>query len=150
MVDCTFLESILLYLTLRERRASGYVPSSFSLRDFSFTVASFRASLSLSAQYFALSDKGAREIIVSAYRSIPIKYLPCGSRKRWRYVASVEDPRRVSVYLDAKENGIGKEGDECRKGGRGVVELKLRILFRSLGSRRREDRDSTPGSIGTG
>lgn len=38
-----------------------------------------------------------------------------------------------------------------RRGKRGsVVELKLRILFRSLGSRRREDRDSAPGNIGVG
>lgn len=80
---------------------SGYVPSFFPLRDFPFTVASFRASLSLSAQYFALGDKGAREIIVSAYRSIPIKYLPCGNRKRWRYVAS-EDPRRESRSISMR------------------------------------------------
>lgn len=28
-----------------------------------------------------------------------------------------EDPRRVSIYLDAEGHGIEKEGDEC-KGGR--------------------------------
>lgn len=85
----------------------------FSPAGFSIHSCLVSASLSLSAQYFALGDKGAREIIVSAYRSIPIKYLPCGNRKRWRYVASIEVPRRVSVYFGAKRNGIGKEVDEC-------------------------------------
>lgn len=48
-----------------------YVVSSHFLQNFSLTVASFRPSLSLSAQYFALGDKNARgRIRRSSYRRI--------------------------------------------------------------------------------
>lgn len=48
------------------------------------------------------------------------------------------------------EGETERERQRQRTRGGGVVELKLRILFRSLGSRRVEDRDSARGSIGAG
>jgi len=65
-------------------------------------------------------------------------------RGRWRRSL-------VSLGLSQRDGKRGREREGQMRGKRGgVAELKLRILFRSLGSRRRKDRDSALGNIGMG
>lgn len=90
-------------------------------------------SRNISRSAIRLHSRRNSEIIVSAYRSIPIKYLPRGSREETKAGRRRYEGRRrrssasLGLYLDAEGREIEKEGNECGDEGEGAGTRGRRI-----------------------